>query len=70
MIDKEVRNYKEIPPEISIPILILYLVAIIIFAFIGGTWTISAIFGVPMVAGAMIMSLFIFGGFVYSTKFI
>ena len=70
MIDKEGYNYKNTSFEVTTIILILALVAIVVFAFIGGAWVISALFGAPMVAGAMIMFLFIFGGFVYFTKFI
>lgn len=70
MIDKEGYNYNDTSFEVTTIILILALVAIVIFAFIGGAWVISALFGVPMIAGAMIMFLFIFSGFIYLTKFI
>ena len=70
MIDKEGYNYDNTSFEVTTIILILALVAIIIFAFIGGAWVISALFGVPMIVGAMIMFTFIFAIMVYFTKFI
>ena len=70
MIDKEGYNYNDTSFEVTTIVLILALVAIVIFAFIGGAWVISAIFGVPMVAGAMVMFICIFAIMVYFTKFI
>lgn len=70
MIDKEGYNYNDTSFEITTIILILALVAIIIFAFIGGAWVFSALFGVPMIVGAMIMFVCIFAIMVYFTKFI
>lgn len=70
MIDKEGYNYDNTSFEVTTIILILALVAIIIFAFIGGAWVISALFAVPMVIGVMIMFTFIFAIMVYFTKFI
>ena len=58
MIDKEGYNYDNTSFEVTTIILILALVAIIIFAFIGGAWVISALFAVPMVIGVMIMFTF------------
>lgn len=70
MIDKEGYNYNDTPFMVTTIILVLALVAIVILAFIGGTWVISTLFGVPMIAGAMVMFLFIFAIMVYFTKFI
>lgn len=70
MIDKEGYNYNDTSFEVTTIILILALVAIVIFAFIGGAWVISALLGVHMVIGTMIMFLFIFAILVYFTKFI
>ncbi len=70
MIDKEGYDYNDTSFEVTTIILILALVAIMIFAFIGGAWVISALFGVPMAVGAMIMFVFIFAIMVYFTKFI
>lgn len=70
MIDKEGYNYNDTSFEVTTIILILALVAIVVFAFIGGAWVISALFAVPMVIGVMIMFTFIFAIMVYFTKFI
>ena len=70
MIDKEGYNYDNTSFEVTTIILILALVAIVVFAFIGGAWVISALFAVPMVIGVMIMFTFIFAIMVYFTKFI
>lgn len=70
MIDKEGYSYNNTSFEVTTVILILALVAIVVFAFIGGAWVVSALFAVPMVIGAMIMFLFIFAIMVYFTKFI
>ena len=70
MIDKEGYNYNDTSFEATTIILILALVAIVVFAFIGGAWVISALFAVPMVIGVMIMFTFIFAIMVYFTKFI
>jgi len=70
MIDKEGYNYNDTSFEVTTIILILALVAIVVFAFIGGAWVISALFAVPMVIGVMIMFTLIFAIMVYFTKFI
>lgn len=70
MIDKEGYSYNDTSFEVTTVILILALVAIVVFAFIGGAWVISALFAVPMVIGVMIMFTFIFAIMVYFTKFI
>lgn len=70
MIDKEGYNYNDTSFMVTTIILVLALVAIVVLAFIGGTWVVSALFGVPMIAGAMVMFLFIFAIMVYFTKFI
>lgn len=70
MIDKEGYDYNDTSFEVTTIILILALVAIVIFAFIGGAWVFSTLLGVHMVIGAMIMFLFIFAIMVYFTKFI
>ena len=70
MVDKEGYNYDNTSFEVTTIILILALVAIVIFAFIGGAWVFSALFGVPMIVGTMIMFTFIFAIMVYFTKFI
>ena len=70
MIDKEGYNYNDTSFEVTTIILILALVAIVVFAFIGGAWVVSALFAVPMAVGAMIMFTFIFAVMVYFTKFI
>lgn len=70
MIDKEGYSYNDTSFEVTTVILILALVAIVVFAFIGGAWVVSALFGVPMTVGAMIMFTLIFAIMVYFTKFI
>ena len=70
MIDKEGYKYNDTPFEITTALLILVLIAIVIFAFIGGVWVISTLLKVSMIIGTMIMCLLIFGVTVYFTKFI